>query len=66
MTIGDRGENYRHGNKYLFLTINNKKTRFELPKYQFEKIKNEDTLLITVKKGALGYAYVGKFEIIAH
>ena len=66
MTISDRGENYRHGNKYLFLTINNKKTRFELPKYQFEKIKNEDTLLITVKKGALGYAYVDKFEIIAH
>ena len=66
MAISDRGKNYTHGNKYLFLTINNRKTRFELAKYQFEKIKNEDTLLITVKKGALGYAFVDKFETIAH
>lgn len=66
MAINDRGENYRYRNKYLFLIINNKKTRFELPKHQFEKIKNEDTLLITVKKGALGYAYIDKLEIINH
>ena len=66
IAISDRGENYRYGNKYLFLTINSKKTRFELPKHQFEKIKNEDSLLITVKKGALGYAYVDKFEIVTH
>lgn len=66
MAINDRGENYRYRNKYLFLIINNKKTRFELPKHQFEKIKNEDSLLITVKKGALGYAYVDKFEIVTH
>ena len=66
IAVSERSENYRHGNKYLFLTINNKKTRIELPKYQFEKIKNEDTLLITVKKGALGYSYVDKFEIVTH
>lgn len=66
MAINDRGENYRYRNKYLFLIINNKKTRFELSKQQFEKIKNEDSLLITVKKGALGYAYVDKFEIVTH
>lgn len=66
IAVNERSENYRHGNKYLFLTINNKKIRFEPPKHQFEKIKNEDTLLITVKKGALGYAYVDKFETINH
>lgn len=66
IAVSERSENYRYGNKYLFLIINNKQIRFELPKHQFEKIKNEDSLLITVKKGALGYAYVDKFEIVRH
>ena len=62
----DHGENIRYGNKYLYLQIDRKKIRFELPKYIYKELENEDSLMITVKKGALGYPFVEKFEIVAH
>ena len=50
------------GNNYLFIDIDNKKTRFELKKKDFEKISAGDSITIHVKKGGLGYAFVSRFE----
>jgi hypothetical protein len=61
--VADKGENYRHGNKYLFLTIQNKKVRFEIPKKDFMKIREKDTVTIVVRKGSLGFNYVDSFLV---
>ena len=50
------------GNNYVFLEIDNKKTRFELKKNDFEKISAGDSVTIHIKKGGLGYAFVSRFE----
>ena len=62
--VSRKGENYLHDNKYIFLPINNKSVRFEISKKLFSKIEDQDTLIVTIKKGALNYNFVEEFEIM--
>jgi hypothetical protein len=60
--VNRKSINYNKGNKWLFLNVNNKETRFEVPERLFKQIKEGDTLTIQVKKGALDYPYVSGFD----
>lgn len=61
--VSDKGENYPHGNKYIFLTINNKQVRFEIPGKEFKRIRQKDTITIVVRKGALNFSFVDSFLV---
>jgi glucan phosphoethanolaminetransferase (alkaline phosphatase superfamily) len=61
--VHEKGENYLYGNKYLFLNINDKRTRFEIPKKDFKKIREKDTITIVVRKGALNFSFVDSFLV---
>lgn len=61
--VSDKGENYLHGNKYIFLNIDNRRIRFEIPKNDFQKIKAKDTITIVVRKGALNFSFVDSFLV---
>lgn len=61
--VSDKGENYLHGNKYIFLSINNKQIRFEIPDRDFKKIKVKDTIAIVVRRGALNFSFVDSFVV---
>ena len=61
--VSDKGENYLHGNKYIFLGINGKRIRFEIPKRDFRKIREKDTITIVVRKGALTFSFVDSFLV---
>lgn len=61
--VTEKGENYLYGNKYIHLTIDRKKIRFEIPKKDYTKIREGDTIIIVTKKGALGIGYVDSFLI---
>lgn len=61
--VSKKGENYRYGNKYIFLNIDNKQVRFEIPKNDFMKIRETDTVTIVTRKGALGFNYVDSFTV---
>jgi len=62
--INRKAQNYLHDNRYIFLPINNKSIRFEISKKLFSKIQDKDTLMLTIKKGALNYSFVEDFEIM--
>ena len=62
--VNRKGENYLYDNRYIFLPINNKSIRFEISKKLFSKIEDKDTLMLTIKKGALNYRFVEDFEIM--
>lgn len=62
--VNRKGVNYLHDNRYIFLPINNKSIRFEISKKLFSKIEDKDTLMLTIKKGALNYSFVEDFEIM--
>lgn len=61
--VSNKGENYRYGNKYIFLNIDNKQLRFEIPNKDFMKIREKDTVTIVIRKGALGFNYVDSFLV---
>ncbi|TWI81506.1 hypothetical protein IQ13_2524 [Lacibacter cauensis] len=63
LIVTDKGENYRYGNKYIFLNIDYKQVRFEIPKKDFMKIREKDTVTIVIRKGALGFNYVDSFLV---
>lgn len=63
VTVADKGENYLYGNKYIFLSIQDKRIRFEIPKKDFSKIREKDTLTIVVRKGALNFSFVDSFLV---
>ena len=63
LIVTNKGENYRYGNKYIFLNIDNKQVRFEIPKKDFMKIREKDTVTIVIRKGALGFNYVDSFLV---
>ena len=61
--VADKGEKYRNGNKYRFLTNQNKQVRFDILKKYFMKIRVKDTVTIVVRKGALAFNYVDSFLV---
>lgn len=63
VTVADKGENYLYGNKYIFLKIQDKRIRFEIPKKDFSKIREKDTITIVVRKGALNFNFVDSFLV---
>ena len=61
-----KGNNARYGNKYLLLNIKGEKKRFELSTSLYEKIREQNSIQITIKQGALGYAYIDSFIVLAN
>lgn len=63
VAVAEKGENYLYGNKYIFLSIKDKRIRFEIPKKHFSKIKEKDTITIVVRQGALNFSFVDSFLV---
>ncbi len=63
VTVSDKGDNYLYGNKYIFLNIQGKLIRFEIPKKDFSKIRENDTITIVIREGALSFSFVDSFLV---
>jgi hypothetical protein len=66
LTVQEKDQNARYGTKYIFLNIDGVRKRFELPDKLYTKIEEKDSVRIQVKQGALRYAYIDSFIVIAN
>ena len=61
--VMEKGYNTRYGTKYIFLNIDGNRKRFVLRGKLYAKIREEDSIRIRIKQGALGYAYIDSFIV---
>ena len=58
----DHFENYRHKTKYVTLYIDGRTERFQPNKNEWEEISLNDSLILTVGYGQLGYQHIFQFS----
>jgi hypothetical protein len=59
--VSDKSKNFRYGTTYLKLKIDSSEERFNPTHKEWEKIEENDTLLLTVGQGRLGYDHILTF-----
>lgn len=60
--VSDKTKNFRYGTNYLILDFDNRTERFQPTKKEWEKIETNDTILLTVGQGQLGYEHILTFK----
>lgn len=63
-TLSGTGKNYKSGANYIHVLIKGREERFEPPIAFFNKMTNQDSVVILCKRmGFLGYEYVEEFRL---
>jgi uncharacterized membrane protein len=56
--VTSKGKNMKTGSKYIHLAFGNTEQRFKLRSHTYDMIEEGDSVIVDIKKGALGYSFL--------